>query len=127
MAILKELLTEPAVEGIGDSTPVQAYVEDSGNSIAIDYSLYYERMAAAAEAQATAMQNLVTAAQAQQSAVEEIRDIINGSQEVAGGGIPMKDVYASLSYSALIKVFEEEGVDVDALIAKTQTKLDGIT
>jgi hypothetical protein len=60
--------------------------ENTGN-FNIDYSQYYERMA---------------------SAVEEIRDIINGTQEVTGGGIPFKDVYAALSYSGITKVLTEE-------------------
>jgi hypothetical protein len=86
--------------------------ETTGN-MAVDYSQYYARMADAAEAT--------------QAAVEEIRDIINGTQEVTGGGVPIKDIYAALSYSALIKVFNEEGVDIDSLIEQTQAKLDGLS
>ena len=63
--------------------------------------------------------------QAQTNAVQEQA---NAVQELllSPGGIPIKDIYASLSYSSLIKVFEEEGVDVSALITKTQNTLQGL-
>jgi len=58
--------------------------------------------------------------------LQDIRDIFLGEKEVVGAGIPIKDVYSALAYSSLIKVFEEEGVDIDALIAKTRSKLEGL-
>jgi hypothetical protein len=58
--------------------------------------------------------------------LQDIRDIFLGEKEVVGAGIPIKDVYSALAYSSLIKVFEEEGVDIDALIAKTKSKLEGL-
>jgi len=58
--------------------------------------------------------------------IKDIRDIFLGEKEVVGAGIPIKDVYSALAYSSLIKVFEEEGVDIDALIAKTKSKLEGL-
>ena len=127
MAIVKQLLPDPTPEQIDSSQGPYLVTDDANGGIAIDYSWYYNRMAEAQERTAKAAEDQALAAQAQQAAVEEIRDIINGTQQVTGGGIPMKDVYAALSYSALIKVFNEEGVDIDSLIEQTQTKLDGLS
>ena len=90
----------------------------TGN-LAIDYSQYMIRIAVAVE-------ELVTSSQATQEAVEEIRNIINGTKEVAGAGIPFKDAYAGLSMSTLVKVLEEENVNINNLIAKTKRYLDSV-
>lgn len=127
MAIVKQLLPLPTPEQQDSSEGPYLVTDDVNGGIAIDYSWYYNRMAEAQERVAAAAERQADAAEAQKAAVEEIRDIVNGTQEVTGGGIPMKDVYAALSYSALIKVFNEEGVDIDALVSETKTKLDGLT
>ena len=103
-----------------DSTRTTNVVFDptTGN-LAIDYSVYLNRIASATE-------ELVISSQATQSAVEEIRDIINGTQEVTGAGIPFKDAYAGLSMSTLIKTLEEEKVNINNLIAKTKGYLDSV-
>lgn len=80
--------------------------------IVIDYTAYYERIA--------------TALESSQTAIEDMRDVVTGSREVTGGGIPIKDAYAALSYSTIFKVLTEQGVDVDSLISQTQTKLRGL-
>ena len=83
-----------------DSSPIaEAIVNDDNTAIAINYAPQLERIA---------------------TSLETIASAINGE------GVVFKDKYASLSYSSLIKVFEEENIDLDALIAKTQTKLSGL-
>jgi len=83
-----------------DSVPVaDAIINDSNTAIAINYAPQLERIAAS---------------------LEKIASVIDSE------GVVFKDKYASLSYSSLIKVFEEEGIDIDALIAKTQNKLSGL-
>lgn len=79
------------------TTPV--IINEATGHIAVDYSKYYERIASSLET----IENAVTTE-----------------------GVNFKDVYASLSYSSLIKVFEEEGIDIDDLISKTQDKLQGL-
>ena len=79
------------------STPV--IINEQTGHIAVDYSQYYERIASSLEA----IENAVTTE-----------------------GVNFKDVYAALSYSSLIKVFEEEGTDIDDLISKTQNRLQGL-
>lgn len=43
-----------------------------------------------------------------------------------GAAIPFKDIYAPLAYAAMIKVFAEQGNNVDELISKTREKLQGL-
>jgi hypothetical protein len=100
-----------------DSTRnTQVILDPETGNIAVDYSQYYDRIATATEA-------LQAAAEAQQAAVEEIRDIITGVTEPSGGGIPMKDVYAALSYSTLIDYFNTEGKDVNELMTQVKAIL----
>ena len=83
-----------------DSTRIaDAIINDNNTAIAINYAPQLERIATSLETIAAA---------------------------VSTNGVKFEDKYAALSYSSLIKVFEEEGIDIDALIAKTQNKLQGL-
>ena len=55
-----------------------------------------------------------------------VKEIVTGEQQVTGAGIPFRDAYAGLSMSTLIKVLEEERVNISALIAKTKQYLDNV-
>ena len=55
--------------------------------------------------------------------LQDIRNVVLSDQQ--GPGVPIRDVYSSIAYSTLIKLFEDEGIDINALIAKTKAQLDG--
>ncbi len=113
--------------------PGTTIVYDSSGGVTIDYTNQLASIA-------NALSNLSnsTTMISEDSSVESALEIIARNLEeikfinsevknvLTGDAIPIKDVYAALSYSTLIKVLEEENVDIDALIAKTQTKLQGL-
>jgi hypothetical protein len=105
--IIGKTLYREQIPGEDSSNPIDAIVHDSGNAIAINYAPYLERIA--------------TALEAQKIAIEEIRDVVKNPS-----GIPIKDIYASFSYSALVKLYQEEGRDINDLIARTKQILDNL-
>lgn len=98
---IEPILTEDS------SVTANAIINDSNTAIAINYTPYLERITPALESIASSLESIAVVVQ-------------------QDGGIPVKDIYAPLSYSALIKVFSEQGIDIDSLISQTQDKLRGL-
>jgi hypothetical protein len=65
------------------------------------------------------------------NSIDQQTESINAQSAViqallSSSGVPIRDVYGSLSYSTLIKVLEEEDVDIDDLIARTRVYLESL-
>jgi hypothetical protein len=65
------------------------------------------------------------------NSIEQQTKSINAQSAViqallSSSGVPIRDVYGSLSYSTLIKVLEEEDVDINELIARTRVYLESL-
>jgi len=115
----KKWRLEPIL-GEDSSRIADAIVNDDNTAIAINYAPQLERIATSLETTVTSLETIATSTETIATSLETIASAINDE------GVVFKDKYASLSYSSLIKVFEEEGIDIDALIAKTQNKLSGL-
>ena len=106
MSIEKNWRIEPILTD-DSSITANAIVNDSNTAIAINYTPYLERITPSLESIALSL--------------ESISNILDQQ-----GGIPFKDIYAPLSYASLIKLFREQGDDIDALISETRNKLQGL-
>jgi len=91
-------------------------------AVAFDYSEHMNALISAIDRlskntsnTALILSSLLSQVKSQTTAIENI---------LLSDGIPIKDVYSAVSYASLIRVLEEDGVDIDALIAKTQNRLD---
>jgi hypothetical protein len=99
-----------------------------------NYSEHFNRAISALE-QISININLIK--NAQESSLSTLivlaNDIRNGTvstgriaDTISRDAIQIKDIYSAVSYSSLLKVLEEDGVDVGALISKTQQTLDNL-
>lgn len=103
-------------------------------AIAYDYSNHLDRLVTALD-QISSNINQMRAIQEQtvlilsqlnnnyqQSAVAATRV----ADTISGDAIATKDIYAALGYASLIRLFEEQGVDINSLLQKTKNILEGL-
>lgn len=103
-------------------------------AIAYDYSDHLDRLVTALDQissninqmRAIQEQTVLILAQLnnnyQQSAVAATRV----ADTISGDAIPTKDIYAALGYASLIRLYEEQGVDINSLLQKTKNVLEGL-
>lgn len=103
-------------------------------AIAYNYSNHFDRIVTALE-QISENINIIRDAQERSYSTLEIlaNDIRSNSlylgqmaRILGQDSIPIKDVYAPLSYSSIVKLFKEQGIDIDSLISQTRDKLRGL-
>lgn len=122
----------PGASGDGVETPGGGSVTTT--DIEIDYSNHLDRLVTALD-QISSNINQMRAIQEQtvlilsqlnnnyqQSAVAATRV----ADTISGDAIPTKDIYAALGYASLIRLFEEQGVDINSLLQKTKNILEGL-
>jgi hypothetical protein len=114
------------------SIPGTKIVYDSVNGgIAIDYTTQFNNISSALSTLSNSTRILSEDSSSESALeiiarnIEQIKSINNEVKNVlTSDAIPIKDIYSAVSYASLIKVLEEDGVDIDALIAKTQARLN---
>lgn len=134
--------TLPATEDpIGQATVYTAekttVVPSTGGSVTttdieFDYSDHFDRAIKALEEISINLNTMKNNQEVLLASILNLSSLVRSSAESANriaeqlnseGGIPFKDIYGGIAYSSLIKLYREQGVNVDELIQETLDRL----
>lgn len=119
--------TVPAFASADIQATLQTTNAGSGStesvSIAFDYSDHFNRAITALEFANNNSQTLLNKLTAVTESLQEIANSVNEQTLQLRTGVPIMDVYAPLSYSSLVKLYDDEGTNVTGLIARTKSVL----
>ena len=100
--------------------------------IEFDYSEHFDRAITALEQISINLNTMKNNQEVLLASILNLSSIVRSSAESANriaeqlnseGGIPFKDIYGGIAYSSLIKLYREQGIDIDELINDTLARL----